>query len=125
MQEPVVAIRGQGERFVLAELWWAGADENADREVFVDHQHVADSDVVGGVVTGEDRVRGQVCVEGGLELVHQVPGRHPQQQLAAFGGDARVAGSLATAALFEEVLTDGAHRFHCAFCRGVRHAGSQ
>ncbi len=47
----------------------------------------------------EGRVGSQVGVEGGLELVHEVAGGHPQQQLPAFGGDARVIDGIPEEAL--------------------------
>lgn len=61
--------------------------------------------VVVGVAAAE-RWIGEIGVEGGLEVVHQVARRESEQGFPAFRRDARVTGLTATAPFLEEILTD-------------------
>ena len=54
----------------------------------------------------EERVGGNVSVEGILELVDQVAGGHPLEQLAPLGGQPRVTGTPPAATLLQQLLAD-------------------
>jgi hypothetical protein len=108
LQQPVVAVCRKRQRFVVIELGRAYSEENSEREVLVDDLHQARSVV--GVVPGKDRVRGQVGVERGLELVHEIAGRQSEDQFATFWCDPRIAGAPSTASFLEELITNR----HCS-----------
>lgn len=66
---------------------------------------------VGNAAT-QDRVGHQVSVQRRLELIDQIPSRHPLEQLTRLGREPRVA-SPPTTTLVQQILTN-AHPTHCA-----------
>lgn len=124
LQEPPLPRRRQPE-VVVGEPVGPVAAEDTHGQVFVDHQHRSASGqsgvVVLSVVAAEERIGGQVGVEGGLELVDEIARGHPSEQLTALGRQARVPGPAPAAAFLDELLADG-HGFHCASDATGRHA---
>ena len=109
LQQPPVTRRGQRLVIVVGETFGPESTEDAHGQVLVDQDHgrVLDSACsVAVVVAAEERVGGNVGVEGVLELVDQVAGGHPLEQLAPLGGQPRVTGPTPAAALLQQLLTD-------------------
>ena len=71
-------------------------------------------------MTAQERVVHQVGVQRSLELISQVAGRDPPEDLPVGVGEARVTGSTAAAAFLEEFLTDA----HLAIVPGARADGT-
>ncbi len=107
LQQSPVAGCGQAQ-VVVGEPVGPGSAEDADGQVLIDQDHDrapgAERSGVVVVVTAEQGVSGQVGVKAGLELLDQVPGRHPLEQLPALGRQPGVAGPAPSTALLDQVL---------------------
>jgi len=102
LEEPPVSAGREHQVLVVGQALWPPAADHPDGQVLVDHDHLGvflRSGSVVGVAT-EDRVGHDIGVESGLELVGQVPGRDPGQDLPAFRGQTGVTRTPAPPALF-------------------------
>ena len=113
LEEPPVAAGGERHIVAIGEIRWPVATQDAQRQVLVDDDHdqtgPARSVVVVVAVTAEQPVGGQVGVEGGLELLDQVAGGHPAEQLLALGAEPGVSRPAPPAPFLEHFLTDAHH----------------
>ena len=105
LEQPPVPGGGQGDVVIVGKPARPITANHADREVFVDNDHVRR--VSGSVVVvgaREQRVRVGDLFERSPELVCEVSGRDPAQDLAAIVTEARVAGATAEPSFLEELI---------------------
>ncbi len=105
-QTPVVAC-GQGE-LVIGKLEGPVASHNPRREIFVhdDHDGTLSRLREVGIAAAQEGIGGGNGVKAGLEVVNQVSGREPPQELAIGLRQTGIAGPTASTTFLEQFVTD-------------------
>jgi len=104
LEEAPVAARAEGHLVVGKASRPAGA-KDVDGEVLVEDDHRGRPR--SALCSPEEGVGGGHLVEGGLELVFQVPVDEPSEELASGLAEARVTAASPPPALLEQFLADG------------------
>lgn len=102
LQQPPVPGRRERQVVIVGEPGGPSATEDADGQLLIDHDHGGGTRLgsahVSDVAT-QDGVGRQVSVQRGLELLDQIPGRHPLERFTRLGREPAVASPATTATI--------------------------